>query len=204
MGDLLLKQKPRPNPQWQQIEYRRPWPPMYRAPFQKHQFNFHPAEPKNYRDHTFNFAPNPNNIYQTNKSRDYYFLAPLYRNAMPPPPKPQSNRLIMMGNNNNKKRTKRITEEVCHCRSRSMDDVRFDVVELSPDENGNHVEMRNEKNVKPKGFKSVFGQHSMEDLLADTMYTAGPKRIGSCQVVLYFILSFQVYFKFCHIRNNLK
>lgn len=183
MGDLLIKQKSRSSPQWQPMEYRRPWPPMYRSPIQKphqhQQFNFHPnpIEPKNWHNHSYNFSPS--NIYQTNKSRDYYFLAPLYRNAMPPPPKPQKERFLL---ENKKRPSKRITEQVCHCRSRSMDDVRFDVVELTPDENGNNLEKS-----KTKGIKSAFGKHSMEDLLADTMYTSGPKRIGPCQVDILFI-----------------
>lgn len=196
MGDLLLKQKPRPVTHWQPTEMiRRPWPPMYRAPFQRtnQQFNFRPVDPSDWREPPRGYATNAfshNNIYQTNKSRDYYFLAPFYRNAMPPPPKPQNDRLLMV-DTTKKKSGKRFVEERCNCRSRSMDDVRFDVVEVSPDfdadENGNQVERT--KKLKG-GFKGIFGQHSVENLLADTMYTASPKRMGSYQVVNLFLVIF--------------
>lgn len=189
MGDMLLKQKPR----WQQGQvdmHRRPWPPMFRAPFQRvPPFNFRPVDQTTWRE-PFQYQTNGFSPAQTNKSRDYYFLAPYYRNVMPPPPKLQKDRPLMV--DTTRRRTNKRTEDKasCHCKSRSMEDVRFDVVEVQPeweqDENGNDVSKT--KKAAPFGLKP-YGQHSMENLLVDTGYTSPSKRAGRFKVIeaFYFL-----------------
>lgn len=191
MGDLMIKQRTRSH--WNpQLEPRRPWPPMFRTPFQRvPPFNFRPMEQPPWREPFQNGYGLP----QTNKSRDYYFLAPYYRNVMPPPPKPQKERQPMM---DIRRRTNRKMEEkpACHCKSRSMEDVRFDVVEVTPewenDENGNHLG-------KPRkfGLGKPYGQHSMENLLLDTVYTPPSKRGSRFKVYIYICIIF--FYKHCTV-----
>lgn len=184
MGDLMIKQRTRGQP-WQPMDLqRRPWPPMFRTPFQRvPPFNFRPVEQPQWRESFQSGMPFQNGygLPQTNKSRDYYFLAPYYRNVMPPPPKPEKQRQPMM--DIRRRTSKRVEEKpACHCKSRSMEDVRFDVVEVTPqwetDENGNHVG-------RPKkfGLSKPYGQHSMENLLVDTAYTPPSKRGGRFKVL---------------------
>ncbi|KAL1130972.1 hypothetical protein AAG570_012213 [Ranatra chinensis] len=55
---------------------RRPWPPLYHVPAPV----AYPSPP----------PPPPDYYYSTavNKGREYYWMAPLYRDALPPPPQP--------------------------------------------------------------------------------------------------------------------
>jgi hypothetical protein len=96
---------------------RRPWPPLYRQPFQ-HRPRFcvpAPDPPADWRDYS-----------HTNKGRDYYFMAPMYRNVMPPPPPPRHVLLV-------EPRHRRVTHSHVQCpclqasRSRSLDDVPSEV-----------------------------------------------------------------------------
>lgn len=185
----MIKQRTRGH-QWQppiDIHRNRPWPPMFRTPFQRvPPFNFRPVEQPQWRE-PYAYQNGYTHLPQTNKSRDYYFLAPYYRNVMPPPPKPQKERNPMMDarrRTNNKIRADE--KAVCHCKSRSMEDVRFDVVEVTPewenDENGNHVLPRSKK----FGLNKPYGQHSMENLLMDTVYTPPSKRGGRFKVCVLF------------------
>lgn len=193
MGDLMIKQRSRGHHQYQPMDIHRsrPWPPMFRTPFQRvPPFNFRPVEQPHYQNNIngqwrepFPYQ-NGYNIPQTNKSRDYYFLAPYYRNVMPPPPKPQKERIPMM--DTRRRNHKRVEEKACHCKSRSMEDVRFDVVEVTPewenDENGNHVGLPKQKKF---GLNKPYGQHSMENLLMDTVYTPPSKRGGRFKVTIF-------------------
>ena len=118
---------------------RRAWPPVYSAPAPP------PAPPHNY-------APlPPPDYYYNNKGREYYFLAPLYRDALPPPPPPRPLRCP------------------CSCllrasrqRSRSLDTVASEALSDSDD-----VLYEVKKPPKPL----LYHQHkrrSMEDLLDTT------------------------------------
>lgn len=189
--------------------------------------------------------------YQSSKGRDYYFLAPpYYRSAMPPPPNMTSNgstrnggsdRLLMVdpaasrrrhtsskknGNGDIKILTKQIT---CHCnisntksRSRSMDDIRSDVVEVNSewddhhDENGNNIlsSKNNEKKLSTSSHGSnkygngklrenMYARRSVENLLVDTNYSPPPlkthlngrsngKRNGYLKVLLINLILFLI------------
>lgn len=87
----------------------------------------------------------------------------------------------MMADPLRRRPNKREEKPACHCKSRSMEDVRFDVVEVTPgwerDENGNHV-----GRTKKIGMKAPYGNHSMENLLVDTRYTPPSKRGGKFKV----------------------
>jgi len=96
---------------------RRPWPPLYRHPHQNRpRFCFRPPDPPaEWRDYNY-----------TNKGRDYYFMAPMYRNALPPPPPPRH--MLVLD-----PRLRRVSHNHVQCpclhrsRSRSLDDVRSEV-----------------------------------------------------------------------------
>jgi len=95
---------------------RRPWPPLYRHPLQhRPRFCFRsPDPPPEWRDYSY-----------TNKGRDYYFMAPMYRNAMPPPP---PRHMLLLD-----PRLRRVSHSHVQCpclqksRSRSLEDVRSEV-----------------------------------------------------------------------------
>lgn len=182
MGDLLLKQKPpRIQPHWQSNEmlYRKPFPPMYQHKIvPKATFNFRPSEPR-WRE--------PSNYYQTpvmynspvKQTRDYHFMAPYYRNMMPPPPNP--NRLLMV--DPRRRISVKSSEPPCQCRSKSMEDVRTDVVEVTADWQHDY----NGNRVSPTKSADKFGRfsnrRSMENLLVDTDFSPSSKRNGRFQVL---------------------
>ena len=183
MGDLMLKQKPPRMPHWQSIDVlpRKPWPSGY-----THQrinspktFNFRPADPPPWREPSPYSYQAPFYNYQTNAKRDHHFFTPYYRNAMPPPPNP--NRLLMI-DPARRRFDVRQNEDPCHCRSRSMEDVRMDVVttEWEDDVNGNRIPLRNEK------FNKYTNRRSMDNLLVDTNFSPPTKRAGRLQVIFSF------------------
>lgn len=186
MGDLVLKPKQPRLSQWQSAEMlsRKPWYPgnFNRAGHPpRPTYNYKPPEPASvwrevgpYAYHTPIYAPT---ILQPNKGKDYYFLAPYYRNAMPPPPNP--NRLLMVDHSRARNIMRKPEVSPCHCRSKSMEDVRsevFEVTDWEEDENGNRVENNNK-------FSKLYNRRSMENLLLDT--APSPKRKGSFQVCFY-------------------
>lgn len=236
MGDSLLK-----NKQKLMLEptmLRRPWPPMYRGPTTPPNKNT-PAQYTNayrssdsdWRDYSsYGYTSASTNSvhsaspgYQQPKGRDYYFLAPYYRNAMPPPPNmanvvPQKRdqRLLMVdpasrrrsnssSNGSSKKLDVKVNgKALCHCsnkktvRSRSMDDVRSEMIEINsewePDENGNNNMVANNNllnNVKDKKLgrnnkcnnkflkDNVYARRSVENLLVDTSYSPPPPFLTS-------------------------
>ncbi|XP_044270806.1 WD repeat-containing protein 47 isoform X5 [Tribolium madens] len=176
MGDLMLKQKQPRVPHWQGIDVlsRQPWPSAQRINTQKSPFNFRPPEPPAWKE------PNPYSYqaplynYQ-NPKRDHYFLSPYYRNAMPPPPNP--NRLLMI---DPRRRFFKQNEDSCYCRSRSMEDVRADVVtpDFQNDVNGNRVPIPMKKD-----FTKYANRRSMDNLLVDTNFSPPRKRSGRLQPV---------------------
>lgn len=139
---------------------RRPWPPLYR-----HRSSF------NYPDFQY-YAPLQSST--RDKGRDYYFLAPLYRNALPPPPPPPPL--------NMPPRRLLIQPSQCSCpclhrtRSRSLDNVRSD-------EEDDHYQTRSRRH---HGKENHFKRRSMENLLETrpTRRRGRPVRIGCvfCEV----------------------
>lgn len=183
MGDMLLKQKPPRVTQWPSAEMlsRKPWyPTNLSRTTQRQTFNFHPVEPAVWRDSTYayhspRYSPG-SAYYQPNKGKDYYFLAPYYRNAMPPPPNP--NQLLMV-DHARRKHIRKI-ETICRCRSKSMEDVRSEIVEVTDwdeDENGNKLDYHSRDKIR-----KMYNRRSMEDLLSEKNYTSTSKRNGSYQV----------------------
>jgi hypothetical protein len=108
---------------------RRPWPPLYRHPLQhRPRFCFRsPDSPAEWRE--YNHA---------NKGRDYYFMAPMYRNALPPPPPPPARHMLLLDT-----RQRRVSHNHVQCpclrssRSRSLEDVRSEVNSDWEEEVGN-------------------------------------------------------------------
>lgn len=185
MGDLVLKPKQPRISQWQSAEMlsRKPWyPSNFSRPIQppRPTYNFRPPEPPSiwrevgpYAYHTPIYGPSA--VLQPNKGKDYYFLAPYYRNAMPPPPNP--NRLLMVDPSRTRNMMRKPEIIPCHCRSKSMEDVRSEVVEVTDweeDENGNRIEANRNK------LNKFYNRRSMENLLSDS--EPSPKRKGSFQV----------------------
>lgn len=176
-----------------ELKQHRPWPPMYR----NHPVNGRGAPTYCYRPvpldtlaqwitphiPEYNYMPAPRMPGNPNKSRDYYYLAPLYRNAMPPPPPPQpmtplqvspvaipppGMMLMERPRGGRAKSSGGPTRSVppCTCavgRTRSLEDVRSEVSEWDDyhDENGNRLQRSS-----PKGA-NVCRQvrRSMENLL---------------------------------------
>lgn len=192
MGDLMIKQKSQRLGHWQSMEVisRKPWPIMY-APQKKlspkHSFNFRPPEPNNgWREPPSPYAYQaPLYNYPTNDKKDHYYLAPYYRNAMPPPPNP--NRLLMIDPKRKYSNGKHTMNDVCHCRSRSMEDVRTEVVtnDWGNDINGNKVSFSK----KPNKFRRYSNRRSMDNLLVDTDHSPKIKRAGRLQVIFFFLLN---------------
>lgn len=184
MGDMLLKQKPPRVHQWQSAEMlsRKSWYPTnyHRQTQQRQTFNFRPSmdHVNNVRDSTYGYHT-PYHQPTINKGKDYYFLSPYYRNAMPPPPNPISQLHIL--DHARSRRNFRKPEVSCRCRSRSMEDVRTEVVEVDWDEgvNGTKIDYQNGNK-----FGRIYNRRSVEDLLADTHYKIATKRVGSFQVRL--------------------
>ncbi|XP_014476570.1 PREDICTED: WD repeat-containing protein 47 isoform X3 [Dinoponera quadriceps] len=180
MGDIRVL-----DPRFE-LKQHRPWPPMYRN---------HPA---NGRAPSYCYRPMPLDTLaqwitphmpdynympariapNLNKSRDYYYLAPLYRNAMPPPPQPALQvspvalppGMMMMERARGRAKSSggglSRSMPPCTCavgRTRSLEDVRSEVSEWDDyhDENGNHLQRNS-----PKGMGACRqARRSMENLL---------------------------------------
>ncbi|XP_012537603.1 WD repeat-containing protein 47 isoform X5 [Monomorium pharaonis] len=183
MGDIRVLD-PRMDPRFD-LKQHRPWPPMYRnnrAP----SYCYRPVPLDTLAQwitpHVpdYNYVPAPRIAANPNKSRDYYYLAPLYRNAMPPPPQvmsplqvspvamPPPGMMMMERPRGRAKSSGGLTRSMppCTCavgRTRSLEDVRSEMSEWDDyhDENGNHLQRNS-----PKGV-SVCRQirRSMENLL---------------------------------------
>lgn len=179
MSDAVLKSKQIRPPPWQSADMmsrKQPWYPVnFQRPVRPRlAYHFRSAEPPIWREPSPYAFPSP--IYGHGKTgKDYYFMAPFYRNAMPPPPNP--NRLLMIDPVNGRCTTRKPEMVPCHCKSRSMEDVRTEVVEVSnwgEDENGNRIETRSDRRYSKPYNKS------MENLLGERSPNA--KRLGSFQV----------------------
>ncbi|XP_024873555.1 WD repeat-containing protein 47 isoform X4 [Temnothorax curvispinosus] len=183
MGDIRVLD-PRMDPRFD-LKQHRPWPPMYRnnrAP----SYCYRPVPLDTLAQWItphipdYNYVPAPRITANPNKSRDYYYLAPLYRNAMPPPPQamsplqvspvamPPPGMMLMERPRGRAKSSGGLTRSMppCTCavgRTRSLEDVRSEMGEWDDyhDENGNHLQRNS-----PKGV-NVCRQvrKSMENLL---------------------------------------
>lgn len=143
----------------------RPWPPIYRQQPNRTSFCFRPQESPPWRDYGYR-----------EKGREYYYLAPLYRNALPPPPQPiempPPRRLMLLN-----PQTRSCPSE-CPClhRSRSLEDVRSDLnSEWSDDDHKVNGYRYNRKNT-PKSFPNKIRRSIDDSVKMD------PRRRGSYQV----------------------
>ena len=114
---------------------QRPWPPIYRqhSSSSRNGYFFRHHESPQWLDYPRYGGGGFGIGGYREKGREYYYLAPLYRNAMPPPPQPTKSsppRRIMLlnphqGNNNVNKKC--YNECPCWHRSRSLEDVRSEM-----------------------------------------------------------------------------
>lgn len=177
MGDMLLKHK-RPT-QWQSTEMlaRKPWPPIYSQRVSP-RYHLHPSD----AHYAYAYTRYSNNNQSGGIIKEpQYFMAPYYRNVMPPPP--STNRPFM-------DRTKRKVQvhhppcSPCRCKSKSLEDIRADVVEVrrdydDDDFNGNRVFGRDRFGEKKRDKQS--NGKSMDNLTVDVGYPS-PRWVGSYQV----------------------
>ncbi|XP_029160701.1 WD repeat-containing protein 47 isoform X5 [Nylanderia fulva] len=184
MGDIRVLD-PRMDPRFD-LKHR-PWPPMYRnhpnsrAP----SYCYRPVPLDTLTQWItphipdYNYVPAPRIPGNPNKARDYYYLAPLYRNAMPPPPQamspvamppPPPPGVMMMERPRGRAKSSgglaRSSAPPCTCaigRTRSLEDVRSEMSEWEDyhDENGNHLQRNSPKSVNV--CRQV--RRSMENLL---------------------------------------
>lgn len=186
MGDIRILD-PRMDPRFMGDPKHRPWPAMYRNHPNSRgpSFCYRPVPIETLTQwigpqipsHDYNYLPAR---FGTNKPRDYYYLAPMYRNALPPPPQALTTLQVpppvavgsrMMLMEKPRSRTKsssnggagRSSVPPCTCsvgRTRSLEDVRSEMSEWEEynDENGNRVKS-NPKN------PSRQTRRSMENLL---------------------------------------
>lgn len=177
---------PRMDPRFD-LKQSRPWPPMYRnhPTSRGPSFCYRPvpldAMAQWMTPHLpdYNYMPARLGGSNPNKGRDYYYLAPLYRNGIPPPqgisplqmsPVAVSPRMMMMEAPRGRAKSSgghcRSSVPPCTCsvgRTRSLEDVRSEVSEWEDfhDENGNHLQRKSPKNAA--SYRQV--RRSMENLL---------------------------------------
>lgn len=143
---------------------RRPWPPLY------HHY------PNEWRECYAPLAPR-------DKGRDYYLLAPLYRDALPPPPPPPPPL--------NLPRRHLLAPPSCACpclhraRSRSLDHVDSAGLVRS-DEESDHYQSRHPRPRHP-GKENYLKRRSMENLLD----TRPPRRRAPRPVRTHALLMYQ-------------
>lgn len=186
MGDIRILD-PRMDPRFGSDTKHRPWPPLYRSTGSSRgpSFCYRPV-PVPLETLTQWITPLPEYNYMpariqsntSNKGRDYYYLTPMYRNAMPPPTQtlppmqgPQmgmSPRLMLMERPRTRAKSSggigRNSVPPCTCavgRARSLEDVRSEISEWDEyhDENGNRIK------TNPKTRITRCNRKSMENLL---------------------------------------
>ncbi|XP_023023169.2 WD repeat-containing protein 47 isoform X3 [Leptinotarsa decemlineata] len=176
MGDLLLKQKPPPPhraPQWQSngMLFRPTTDPLQihkvgkTSPFRSKDLFFQYKDPllssndfSRWRESTYYSSPMYN---FSHPSKDQYFLAPYYRNVMPPPP--DSKKSLVQDPRS--RFSSGGSQSSCHCRSKSMEDVRAEVVEVREEKNGSRIGSRD--HVRKDKFNRYSDRRSMDNLLLD-------------------------------------
>lgn len=122
-----------------------------------------------------------------NKGRDYYFLSPHYRN-----PVPNLNHTELYLGRDRRRQLRQpdpAAPAPCPCnRSRSMEDMRTDIVTEweDDDENGNRIVAPVTQFKRPPyRFNSGFSKHnhlSMENLVETAPHVPSPKRVPAFQV----------------------
>lgn len=185
MGDIRVLD-PRMDPRFD-LKQHRPWPPMFRNHLNGRppSFYYRPMPLDTLAQWITPHIPHSDYNYvsarvsSNPKSRDYYYLAPLYRNAMPPPPQAMPpmqispvtmppGMMLMERGRGRAKSSGGLTRSMppCTCavgRTRSLEDVRSEVSEWDDyhDENGNHLHRSS-----PKGMSACRqARRSMENLL---------------------------------------
>jgi len=168
------------NPMQLTHKSHRPWPPIYRQQPARNSFCFRPPEPPQLRE----------------KGRDYYYLAPLYRNAMPPPPRPVEvpppRRLLLVD-----PQTRGCPPD-CPClhRSRSLEDVRSVASEWSDEEKTGSGGQRHPRRVSHHVGPQTKGKNQpMTRPLTgkprkafDDAFHLENRRKGSAQVSLFYFV----------------
>lgn len=173
MGDMLLKHK-RPL-QWQSTEMlaRKPWPPVYPQRVSP-RYHLHPPE----TNYSYAYGRYNNGSHPGALREPQYFMAPYYRNVMPPPP--NAHRPFM----DRTKSKVQVHSPSCRCKSKSLEDVRADVVEVMKDYdedfNGNRVLGRNR--FVEKRQEKQNNRRSMDNLTMDVGYHPSHRWVGSYQV----------------------
>ncbi|XP_038216622.1 WD repeat-containing protein 47 isoform X3 [Zerene cesonia] len=184
-----MKSKP---PQYMDVPPFRPWPLTRQV---QPNFYFRPPDPMETRN--FKTSSSKGSTYSdfsamsaySNKSRDYYFLSPSYRSAGAPTPNTAD--LYLNRERPRQLRNPKATSPACPCsRSRSLEDVRTDVVTEweDDDENGNRIVAPATK-FSRSAYKanasfqkhSFLTRHSMENLTEKSPQVLPPKRISGFQ-----------------------
>lgn len=183
MGDIRILD-PRMDPRFGGDPKHRHWPTVYRnhPSSRGPSFCYRPVPIEaltqwmtpHIAAHDYNYVPAR---IGTNKGRDYYYLAPMYRNAMPPPGQPLpalqpsvaiSPRMMIMEQPRSRTKSSsngavRSSVPPCTCsvgRTRSLEDVRSEISEWEEynDENGNRVKAGSKNGLR-------HARRSMENLL---------------------------------------
>lgn len=168
MNGVSMSQKP----------IHRPWPPIYRQHQNRTSFCFRPQESPPWRDYAHASG-------YRDKGRDYYYLAPLYRNALPPPPQPieipPPRRLMLL----NPQARNCPSECPCLHRSRSLEDVRSDLnSEWSEDDMGLNSYRYSHNNRKSVPVSPISKKFSKIRRSIDDSVKMDPRRRGFLQVCL--------------------
>lgn len=139
------------------------------------------------------YYPTPLISYPPSKANgDHYFLAPYYRNVMPPPPNlNNSQKLLMIDSRRRYSISTGSGTATCHCRSKSMEDVRTEVVEIREDRWPNN-HRRDLNGGMKEGGRVSDKRRSMDNLgSVDVRFcnspplptVRSPRRIGRFQVI---------------------
>ncbi|VVC94344.1 unnamed protein product [Leptidea sinapis] len=172
----------------------RPWPLSRQV---QPNFYFRPPDPMEARN--FKTSSSKGSTYSefsamsaySNKSRDYYFLSPSYRSAGAPTPSNSAD-LYVNRERHRQLRNPKATSPSCPCsRSRSLEDVRTEVVTEweDDDENGNRIvapatkfNRSSHKTNAPFQKQNLLTRHSMENLIDDkSPQVLPPKRSSGFQ-----------------------
>ncbi|XP_034938706.1 WD repeat-containing protein 47 isoform X4 [Chelonus insularis] len=201
MGDIRILD-PRMDPRFGSDPKHRPWPAMYRnyPATRGPSVCYRPVHvdaltqwmAPHIASHDYNYVPTP---IRPKKGRDYYYLTPMYQNALPPPsampmpvaPMALGPRMMMMEKSRSGTKTSssngagRSSVAPCTCsvgRTRSLEDVRSEVVEWEEynDENGNRVKSHT-KNSGKQTRRSMENLLEVEDSCATTFNR--PEKINS-------------------------
>lgn len=200
-----LDMKPKPAPHYVDSSFI-PWMPLARRPHPAHYRHPDPVE-WNFKTQSSlgsTYSDFSSNSAIGNKGRDYYFLSTHYRS-----PVPNLNHAdLYLGRDRRRQiRQPEAAPAPCPCnRSRSMEDMRTDIVTEweDDDENGNRIVAPATKFNRPaykfnSGFRKNSVNHlSMENLIDTPPQVLPPKRMNVFQVIFkifhQIILSLAIFF----------